>query len=94
MLSLTVLSTSLDPESRSAWLAALTARQLREAGHRVTHLDLRETPLGPFDNVQGPGGCYEHPNAGRTTTRLLGPTAFFWRRRSTTGAGVGHEGAD
>lgn len=63
MLSFTVLSTSLDPESRSAWLATLAAGQLRAAGHHVTHLDLRQIPLPPFDNVQGAGGCYEHPHA-------------------------------
>lgn len=60
----TLISTSLDPESRSAWLTTLAAAQLQAAGHAVTHLDLRHTPLPPFDNVQGPGGCYDHPNAG------------------------------
>lgn len=64
-LALTVLSTSLDPESRSAWLAELTAEQLRAAGHAVTHLDLRRDPLPPFDNVQGEGGCYAHPSSER-----------------------------
>ncbi|AXG98863.1 NAD(P)H-dependent oxidoreductase [Deinococcus wulumuqiensis] len=77
MLSLTVLSTSLDPESRSAWLAALTAQQLREAGHRVTHLDLRQTPLGPFDNVQGPGGCYEHPHTQTYHDAIAGADGVF-----------------
>lgn len=62
-MKFTVISTSLDPESRSAWMCALTAAQLRRDGHQVTHLDLRVTPVPPFDNVQGPGGCYEHPNA-------------------------------
>lgn len=65
-LKFTVLSTSLDPESRSAWLCTLAARQLAAAGHAVTLLDLRTTPLPPFDNVQGQtvqggDGCYEHP---------------------------------
>ncbi|MBZ9749320.1 NAD(P)H-dependent oxidoreductase [Deinococcus sp. HMF7604] len=64
-MKLTVLSTSLDPDSRSAWLCDLTAAQLRRAGHEVTHLDLRAQPLPPFDNVQGPGGCYDHPYAAR-----------------------------
>ena len=58
-----VLSTSLDPESRSAWLCDLAAAQLRAQGHEVTHLDLRATPLPPFDNDQGPHGCYAHPHA-------------------------------
>ncbi|WP_322618391.1 NADPH-dependent FMN reductase [Deinococcus terrestris] len=54
-----VLSTSLDPVSRSRWLAGLTAEQLRAGGHQVTLLDLRGTPLPPFDNDT----CYTHPNA-------------------------------
>lgn len=57
-----VISTSLDPESRSAWMCALAARQLVLAGHEVTFLDLRKETLPPFDNVLGPGGCYAHPN--------------------------------
>ncbi|OLV18612.1 NADPH-dependent FMN reductase [Deinococcus marmoris] len=76
-----VLSTSLDPESRSAWLCTLAARQLREAGHTVTHLDLRETPLPPFDNLT----CYAHPNADlyhRTILEadgvLLGVPVYNW----------------
>lgn len=76
-----VLSTSLDPESRSAWLCALAARQLRDAGHAVTLLDLRETPLPPFDNAS----CYAHPNAAlyhRTILEadgvLLGVPVYNW----------------
>lgn len=60
-LRFTVLSTSLDPESRSRWLAGLAAAQLRAAGHGVTLLDLRETPLPLFDNDT----CYAHPHAER-----------------------------
>lgn len=62
-MNFAVIATSLDPESRSAWLCALAAEELRGAGHAVTHLDLRRNPLPPFDNVQGAGGCYAHPNA-------------------------------
>ncbi|MBB5233390.1 NADPH-dependent FMN reductase [Deinococcus budaensis] len=54
-----VLSTSLDPVSRSGWMAGLAAGQLRAGGHDVTHLDLRTTPLPPFDNDT----CYAHPHA-------------------------------
>lgn len=61
-MKFTVIATSLDPESRSAWMCALAARQLTALGHDVTFLDLRTAPLPPFDNVQGHGGCYEHPN--------------------------------
>lgn len=84
-MKFTVIATSLDPESRSAWMCALAARQLRQAGHQVTHLDLRATPLPPFDNVQGPGGCYEHPNAGQYHRAiaeadgvLLGVPVYNW----------------
>lgn len=54
-----VLSTSLDPQSRSRWMAGLAAEQLRAGGHEVILLDLRGTPLPPFDNAE----CYAHPNA-------------------------------
>lgn len=59
-MKFTVLSTSLDPDSRSRWMAGLAAAQLRESGHTVTFLDLRETPLPIFDNDT----CYAHPHAG------------------------------
>lgn len=61
-MKFTVIATSLDPESRSAWLCALATQQLKQAGHDVTFLDLRTTPLPPFDNVQTEGGCYTHPH--------------------------------
>ncbi|THF68817.1 NAD(P)H-dependent oxidoreductase [Deinococcus sp. Arct2-2] len=58
-LNFTLISTSLDPDSRSAWMIGHAAAQLRAAGHAVTQLDLRETPLPMFDNAS----CYAHPNA-------------------------------
>lgn len=73
----TVLSTSLDPESRSAWLCTLAAAQLRAQGHEVTFLDLRTDPLPPFDNVQGAGGCYDHPNAARYHAAVAGADGVF-----------------
>ncbi|GAA0522084.1 NADPH-dependent FMN reductase [Deinococcus depolymerans] len=76
-MKFTVLSTSLDPESRSAWLCALAAAQLRAQGHEVTFLDLRTDPLPPFDNVQGPGGCYAHPNAARYHAAVAGADGVF-----------------
>lgn len=63
-MKFTVIATSLDPDRRSAWLCTLAAQQLRAQKHEVTLLDLRHTPLPPFDNVQGPGGCYDHPHTG------------------------------
>ncbi|GHF49157.1 FMN reductase [Deinococcus metalli] len=84
-MKFTVIATSFDPDSRSAWLCALAARQLAAQGHDVTHLDLRDTPLPTFDNVQGPGGCYDHPNAARYHRAiadadgvLLGVPVYNW----------------
>lgn len=56
-MKFTVLATSLDPESRSAWLCELAAAQLRGLGHEITLLDLRRAPLPAFDNDR----CYAHP---------------------------------
>ena len=58
-LNFTVISTSMNPESRSASLCALAAQQLQEAGHAVTALDLRREALPPFDHDL----CYAHPHA-------------------------------
>ncbi len=76
-MKFTVLSTSLDPESRSAWMASLAAAQLGALGHEVTHLDLRADPLPPFDNVQGVGGCYDHPAAARYHAAIAGADGIF-----------------
>ena len=57
-MKFTVLSTSLSPHSRSRALAHLAAERLQAAGHHVTLLDLRDTPLPAFDDDQ----TYAHPN--------------------------------
>ncbi len=57
-MNFTVISTSLDPESRSAWLCELACLHLKHLGHQVTFLDMRQTTLPPFDNAT----CYQHPN--------------------------------
>ena len=66
-------------------MCALATRQLAAQGHEVTHLDLRTTFLPPFDNAQGPGGCYDHPNAGlyhrailEADGVLLGVPVYNW----------------
>ncbi|SMB92763.1 FMN reductase [Deinococcus hopiensis KR-140] len=69
----TVLSTSLDPESRSRWMAGLATSQLQAAGHTVTALDLRDTLLPPFDNDT----CYAHPNAGLYHRAVAGADGIF-----------------
>ncbi|MFB9992568.1 NADPH-dependent FMN reductase [Deinococcus oregonensis] len=58
-LNFTLISTSLDLDSRSAWMIWLAAAHLRAAGHTVTQLDVRETPLPMFDNAS----AYAHSNA-------------------------------
>lgn len=58
-LNFTLISTSLDPDSRSEWMIQLAAAQLWQQGHAVTQLDLRQTPLPMFDNAS----AYAHPNA-------------------------------
>lgn len=57
-MNFTVLSTSLSPHSRSRRLAQLAAERLRQQGHQVTLLDLRDTPLPAFDD----DATYAHPN--------------------------------
>ena len=49
-LRFTVLSCSLDPQSRSRTLARLSRDLLTAAGHRVTLIDLRDAPLPHFNN--------------------------------------------
>ncbi|GGJ65918.1 NADPH-dependent FMN reductase [Deinococcus aquiradiocola] len=49
-LRFTVLSCSLDPNSRSRVLAHLSRDVLAGAGHHVQLIDLRDTPLPPFDH--------------------------------------------
>lgn len=80
-MKFTVLSTSLDPESRSAWLCHLAAAQLVSLGHQVIHLDLRSAPLPAFDNVT----CYAHPHArlyhdaiGSADGIFLGVPVYNW----------------
>lgn len=55
-----VISTSLNPESRSRLLALEAKRALESDGHPVSWLDLRDTPLPLCDG----DSAYDHPNAG------------------------------
>jgi chromate reductase, NAD(P)H dehydrogenase (quinone) len=72
-MNLTVVSTSLDPDSRSAWLCRLAAEQLLLAGHHVTQLDLRADPLPPFDNAH----CYAHPAYRQYHAAIAGADGVF-----------------
>ena len=50
LLKLTVVSSSLDPESRSRQIAELCTEKLRAQQVDATFIDLRVTKLGRFDN--------------------------------------------
>lgn len=52
-----IVSSSLDPESRSAVIARLCLDKLRRQGADAALIDLRETPLARFDNES----IYETP---------------------------------
>ena len=47
---ITVVSSSLDPESRSAVIAELCREKLEQRGAETVFIDLRETVLARFDN--------------------------------------------
>lgn len=57
-MKITVLSCSLDPQSRSRWLANRAVQLLTDEGHDTTLIDLRDQPpLPAFDNDR----AFEHP---------------------------------
>ena len=70
MQNVTIISTSLNPESRSQDLAARCRDSLRERGVTVNHLDLRELDLP----LAGSPGCWEHPDLAKLTTALEAAT--------------------
>lgn len=61
-----VLSCSLDPVSRSRVLAELATERLRERGHAVELVDLRDHPLPAFDNA----AVFDHPEVERLNGRI------------------------
>lgn len=97
----TTISCSLDPDSRSWALAERASRLLSEAGHAATLIDLRVTPLPPFDNA----AAYEHPTyrhlhdqiAGADGVMLAAPV-YNWGLGSGVKALIeltgAHDGAD
>lgn len=56
-LKITILSCSLDPESRSRIIAREAARLLQVEGHHSDFVDVRDLCLPAFDNSD----CYRHP---------------------------------
>ncbi len=68
-----ILSTSLNPDSKSRLLAHETARVLAADGVAVEVLDLRDHPL-PFCDG---GSAYAHPEVARVQARLAAADAFI-----------------
>ncbi len=58
---ITILSCSMDPESRSRRMARDAESLLRERGAEVEFIDLQDLELPVFDNLK----CYEHPSYDR-----------------------------
>lgn len=56
-MDFTIISCSLDPDSRSRRLADLTGAALSSSGHHFTLIDLRTTEVPSFDNRR----AFEHP---------------------------------
>ncbi|MBL8764144.1 MAG: NAD(P)H-dependent oxidoreductase [Phycisphaerae bacterium] len=61
-----VISSSLNPGSRSRALSALVAEDLRAAGHEPDVLDLRDFPLPLCDGA----AAYAHPNVAPLAARV------------------------
>ncbi|MGY5803985.1 NADPH-dependent FMN reductase [Rhizobium sp. LEGMi12c] len=58
---ITILSCSMDPESRSRRMARKAESLLRERGAEVEFIDLQDIEMPVFDNLS----CYEHPSYDR-----------------------------
>lgn len=79
--TLCVVSSSLDPESRSARLARLCLIWLTRQGVPSDFIDLRETPLEPFDNdtvYQTPAYLELHGKIARADGLILCTPIYNW----------------
>ncbi len=75
------MSSSLDPESRSAVIARLCLDKLRRRGADTALIDLRETPLARFDNksiYETPGYTKLHEQIGRADGLVLCTPIYNW----------------
>lgn len=70
MENVVVISTSLNPKSKSQVLAQKFVASLRERGVTVTPIDLRELDLP----LAGSPGCWEHPHLAQLTSALEAAT--------------------
>ena len=70
MKNVVIISTSLNPQSKSQVLARKFTASLRERGVTVTPLDLRELDLP----LAGSPGCWEHPHLAQLTSALEAAT--------------------
>ncbi|MEK7413582.1 MAG: NADPH-dependent FMN reductase [Planctomycetota bacterium] len=66
MANILVVSTSLNPASRSRAMGRATVDDLRSLGQDPTWLDLQETPLPMCDG----GAAYQHPAVVTVTTNI------------------------
>ena len=78
---ITVVSSSLDPESRSAVIAELCREKLEQRGATTTFIDLRETVLARFDNrtvYETPEYAELHGRIARADGLLLCTPVYNW----------------
>jgi len=72
-MSYLVISSSLNPDSKSYLLAREAERQLRAAGHKVEFLDLRKVKLPMCDG----GDVYSRPSVVRVTKKISQATCVL-----------------
>lgn len=70
---ITIVSSSLNPDSNSRILARQAQRQLEQQGIATQFLDLRELPLPLCDG----SAAYAHPNVARASELLRGADAIL-----------------
>lgn len=72
-MSYLVISTSLNPESKSYLLAREAFQQLSKDGHEVEFLDLRKVKLPLCDGAD----CYNRPNVNRVRAKIEKATCIL-----------------
>ncbi|MDZ4833268.1 MAG: NAD(P)H-dependent oxidoreductase [Candidatus Melainabacteria bacterium] len=68
-----VISTSLNPESKSYLLAREAFQQLSDGGHEVEFLDLRKVKLPLCDGAD----CYSRPNVAKVRAKIEKATCIL-----------------
>lgn len=85
-MKLTIISCSLDPESRSRQLAVVSLAIVGEAGHHATFIDLRELGLPHFDNIAFNDPRYEMVHRAISTADgvVIASPVYNWGLSSMT----------